>query len=200
MSVEYDYLLKILLVGDSGVGKSALLQKYVDNTFPDSYISTIGVDFKIKEQIYGSKKYKLQIWDTAGQERFRSITSSYYRGANCILIMFDLTDPESFDHVKMWLEDADKYGNANVMKILIGTKADLITKIAIDKNVINNFVDSVQIEYIETSAKNGNNINALFEKVCSNFLAKFSNVLPSNKQNIKLPLKQNVAPDKKCCK
>ena len=200
MSTEYDHLLKILLIGDSGIGKSTFLLKYVDDAFSESYISTIGVDFKIKEQTYATKKYKLQIWDTAGQERFRTITSSYYRGAHCILIMFDLTDIASFENVKMWLNEVAKHANENSMKILVGTKADLVGKIAVRKDMIQNLVHSAGIQYIETSAKNGTNINAAFQQVCSDFSTKFGmNIGTNNKPHIQVQNKQNMPSKKNCC-
>jgi len=200
MSTKYDHLLKILLIGDSGIGKSTFLQRYTDDTFSENYILTIGVDFKIKEQSYATKKYKLQIWDTAGQERFRTIASSYYRGAHCILIMFDLTDIASFNNVKMWLGEVTKHANENSMKILIGTKADLIDKIAVRKDMIQNLVYSTGIQYIETSAKNGTNIDAVFQQVCSNFSIKFGmNIDTNNGQHIQLQNKQNMPNKKNCC-
>ena len=101
--INYDYLFKILLIGDSGVGKSCLILRFAENMFIDSYISTIGVDFKIKTISLFGKIVKLQIWDTAGQERFRTITTSYYRGSHAILIVYDITSMESFRNVTSWL-------------------------------------------------------------------------------------------------
>lgn len=103
MAGEYDHLFKVLLIGDSGVGKSCLLLRFADDSYTESYISTIGVDFKIRNFTLEGKKIKLQMWDTAGQERFRTIISSYYRGAHGIIIVYDITDLESFNNVKIWL-------------------------------------------------------------------------------------------------
>ncbi|KAK8266160.1 hypothetical protein V6Z12_D12G227500 [Gossypium hirsutum] len=128
MNPEYDYLFKLLLIGDSGVGKSCLLLRFADDSYLDSYISTIGVDFKIRTVEHDGKIIKLQIWDTAGQERFRTITSSYYRGAHGIIIVYDVTDQESFNNVNQWLNEISRYGSENVNKLLVGNKSDLTAK------------------------------------------------------------------------
>lgn len=122
----------MLLIGDSGVGKSCLLLRFADDTYTESYISTIGVDFKIRTIDLDGKTIKLQIWDTAGQERFRTITSSYYRGAHGIIVVYDCTDQETFNNVKQWLEEIDRYACDNVNKLLVGNKCDLHTKKVVD--------------------------------------------------------------------
>ena len=111
MAQEYDYVFKLVLIGDSGVGKSCLLLRFADDTYTESHISTIGVDFKIRTIQLDGKTIKLQIWDTAGQERFRTITSSYYRGAHGIIVVYDTTDSETFEHVKTWLHEIERYAS-----------------------------------------------------------------------------------------
>ena len=162
MSNDYDYLFKLLLIGDSGVGKSCLLLRFADNTYTDSYISTIGVDFKIRTVEIDGKTVKLQIWDTAGQERFRTITSSYYRGAHGIIVVYDVTDKVSFNNVKQWLGEIDRYACQSVNKLLVGNKADLAEKRVVDFNEAKEFADSLRIPFLETSAKSAQNVEEAF--------------------------------------
>ncbi|KAH7302370.1 hypothetical protein KP509_23G069500 [Ceratopteris richardii] len=150
MNPEYDYLFKLLLIGDSGVGKSCLL------------LRTIGVDFKICTVELDSKTIKLQIWDTAGQERFRTITSSYYRGAHGIIIVYDVIDQESFNNEKHWLNEIDRYASENVKKLLVGNKCDLIAKKVVDTQTAKAFADEIGIPFLETSAKNATNVEESF--------------------------------------
>lgn len=173
MNPEYDFLFKLLLIGDSGVGKSCLLLRFADDTYTESYISTIGVDFKIRTIELDGKTIKLQIWDTAGQERFRTITSSYYRGAHGIIVVFDVTDLESFNNVKQWLHEIDRYASENVNKLLVGNKCDLTSKRAVTTEQAKEFADSLGIEYLETSAKNATNVERAFTTMAAQIKARY---------------------------
>jgi len=161
-SGEYDYLFKLLLIGDSGVGKSCLLLRFADDTYTESYISTIGVDFKIRTIELEGKTVKLQIWDTAGQERFRTITSSYYRGAHGIIVVYDVTDSDTFSNVKQWLQEIDRYASEGVDKLLVGNKSDLTSKKVVEYSVAKEFADQLNIHFLETSAKNATNVEQAF--------------------------------------
>ncbi|OEL32215.1 GTP-binding protein YPTM1, partial [Dichanthelium oligosanthes] len=157
-----DYLFKLLLIGDSSVGKSCFLLRFADDSYVDSYISTIGVDFKIHTIEMDGKTIKLQIWDTAGQERFRTITSSYYRGAHGIIIVYDITDMESFNNVKQWLSEIDRYANDSVCKLLVGNKCDLAESRAVETAVAQAYADEIGIPFLETSAKESINVEEAF--------------------------------------
>ncbi|EYU19463.1 hypothetical protein MIMGU_mgv1a012444mg [Erythranthe guttata] len=162
MNPEYDYLFKLLLIGDSGVGKSCLLLRFADDSYLESYISTIGVDFKIRTVEQDGKTIKLQIWDTAGQERFRTITSSYYRGAHGIIVVYDVTDQESFNNVKQWLNEIDRYASDSVNKLLVGNKCDLTSQKVVSTETAQAFADEIGIPFMETSAKNATNVEQAF--------------------------------------
>jgi Ras-related protein Rab-1A len=166
--VHYDYLFKILIIGDSGVGKSCLMTRFSDEVFESNYISTIGVDFKIKTIDVEDKVIKLQVWDTSGQERFRSITSSYYRGAHGIMITFDVTDYSTFMNVKQWLAEIDKYACETAELILVGTKGDQTSKRQVSSERIKELTDSLKMTYIETSSKTGTNIDLAFRTLAFN--------------------------------
>ena len=120
MNPEYDFLFKLLLIGDSGVGKSCLLLRFADDTYTESYISTIGVDFKIRTINLDGKTIKLQIWDTAGQERYRSLAPMYYRGAAAAIVVYDITKKDSFNGAKSWVKELQRRGDPNVVIALAG--------------------------------------------------------------------------------
>lgn len=161
---DYDYIFKIVIIGDSGVGKSCMLLRFADNEFTDSYISTIGVDFKIKTLNVEGTNIKLQIWDTAGQDRFRTITSSYYRHANGIIIAYDITDTQSFENVQKWLEEITRYATEDVAKLIVGNKCDLESERVVKFEDGKQMAKSFDIPFIETSAKSSTNvINAFME-------------------------------------
>jgi len=175
MTPEYDYLFKLLLIGDSGVGKSCLLLRFADDTYTESYISTIGVDFKIRTINLDGKCVKLQIWDTAGQERFRTITSSYYRGAHGIIVVYDVTDRETFNNVKQWLHEIERYANENVNKLLVGNKCDLETRRQVKAEMGTELAESLNIEFMETSAKSKQNVDKAFETMAAQIKARMKN-------------------------
>jgi len=203
---DYDYLFKLLLIGDSGVGKSCLLLRFADNTYTDSYISTIGVDFKIRTLDIDGKTVKLQIWDTAGQERFRTITSSYYRGAHGIIVVYDVTDKVSFNNVKQWLGEIDRYACQSVNKLLVGNKADLVEKKVVDYNESKEFADSLGISFLETSAKSAQNVEEAFLTMTRQIKERVSQrpdgpAKPSGSVNISTNSKKikDGKGSKKCC-
>jgi Ras-related protein Rab-1A len=166
---DYDYLFKLVLIGDTGVGKSCLLLRFADDAFTESYISTIGVDFRFRTLKVDGKTVKLQIWDTAGQERFRTITSAYYRGADGIVMVYDVTSRETFDHVSDWLNEVDKYANEGTCKLLVGNKSDMDGK-QVEPSEAQEYAETLQIPCIETSAKSAENVEAAFVKMASELI------------------------------
>ena len=162
---DYDYLFKLLLIGDSGVGKSCLLLRFADDSWSDTYITTIGVDFKIRTLELDGKVIKLQIWDTAGQERFRTITSSYYRVSHGIIVVYDITNMTSLINVKQWMQEIDRYAKHDVSRFVVGNKSDLETQRAVPKETGQGFAASLGVPFMETSAKNSDNVGELFTEM-----------------------------------
>ncbi|KAI9845273.1 MAG: GTP-binding protein of the rab [Thelocarpon superellum] len=192
MNPEYDYLFKLLLIGDSGVGKSCLLLRFADDTYTESYISTIGVDFKIRTIELDGKTVKLQIWDTAGQERFRTITSSYYRGAHGICVVYDVTDMDSFNNVKQWLQEIDRYATEGVNKLLVGNKSDMSDKKVVEYTVAKEFADSLGIPFLETSAKNASNVEQAFLTMARQIKERMGTTTVNNKPTVQVGQGQGV--------
>ena len=164
---EYHYLFKVVLVGNSSVGKSSIVVRYADDEFSEVFLATIGVDFRFKSFPLGSNKVKLQIWDTAGHERFRTITSSYYRGAHALMIVFDLSDHQSFvDAISYWYEEVRTSCPPDTQILLVGNKCDLASKRSVSAEEAQEFVaNHREIEYIETSAKTAQHIEDAFHKI-----------------------------------
>eukprot|EP01104_Vermistella_antarctica_P007149 TRINITY_DN178_c0_g1_i4.p1 TRINITY_DN178_c0_g1~~TRINITY_DN178_c0_g1_i4.p1 ORF type:complete len:203 (+),score=56.41 TRINITY_DN178_c0_g1_i4:76-684(+) len=172
MQQDYDYLFKLLIIGDSGVGKSCLLLRFSDDIFTDSFISTIGVDFKIRTIEIDGVKVKLQIWDTAGQERFRTITSSYYRGAHGIIVVYDVTDQKSFNNITKWLKEIDTFAGPHVQKLLVGNKCDLEDERTITVDAGNELAVKLGVPFVETSAKDSINVEQAFRTMAEDIKNK----------------------------
>lgn len=206
---KYEYIFKIILIGSSGVGKSSLLQRYIQKAFNDSYASTIGVDFFMKSINIGEKSIKLQLWDTAGTEKFRSITTGYYRGADAAFVVFDLASKNSFNAVGEWIESYYKYKNPESEKnvVLIGNKVDLVDQREVTKEEAENYVKANNIFYFETSAKDGNNVEECFNFIAEKLLEQFENRKDKDEVKRKEVIKNDklkkdavvIIGDKKCC-
>ena len=185
-SLDYDYLFKYLIIGNSGVGKSCLLIRFTDDKFEEGYVTTIGVDFKIKTLEIEGKSVKLQIWDTAGQERFRNIVSTYYKGGHGIMMVYDITDLESFRYLDSWLKEIEKNASKNVYKILVGNKNDMEKerKVSFEKGM--EFADLHGMKFFETSAKENKNVEEAFKEMTKdiiNSLKKVNEKINSNSNN-----------------
>ena len=209
-SKNYQYIFKLILIGNSGVGKSCILNRYIKHTFEEKYKCTIGVDFLMKTVTINNQTVKLQIWDTAGQEKYKSMVSSYYRGANVALIVFDLTSHQSFDDLPLWIQNYYKNGPEQKNIILIGNKKDMVEERKVLEDEAKLFSETNNMMYFETSAKNGENIDYIFNYAAEKLLEFYSGnkeailkrqTTPNNEKQINnfqdIRIEQNKK--KKCC-
>ena len=195
--------LKILIIGDSFVGKTCLLLRYCDGECPEVHMATIGVEFKDKKINLNGKEIKLQIWDTSGQERFRSITQNFYRNADGIIFVFDVTKIDTFTHIKDWLLDS-QVEDLDLKKILVGNKIDLAENRVIDKEKIDNFAKSKNMKAFETSAKDGTNVEQIFTEIASLILSdkterEINSLYTKNPQNLSISSDLTESKHKKNC-
>ena len=202
---NYDFIFKVLLLGNSDVGKSSLLLRYVDSVWSDTFVPTIGVDFKVKTIEIDGKKVKLQIWDTAGQERFRTVVSTYFRGAHGIFLIYDITNRDSFKNLENWLIEIEKNASENVLKILIGNKNDLEDERDISPDEGKSFANRNGMQFIETSAKMNTNVNEAFEtlgKLMIEFNSQQKQAMTQDKKDKKVlgaSSGKNLNTKKGCC-
>uniref|UniRef100_H2Z0C8 Uncharacterized protein n=1 Tax=Ciona savignyi TaxID=51511 RepID=H2Z0C8_CIOSA len=170
----FKFFSKVMIAGDSGVGKTCLLVRYKDGTFlGGNFISTVGIDFKHKTLMIEGKKIKLQIWDTAGQERFRSMTHSFFRDCSAILLVYDICNPQSFANVTNWISDIRQYASSDVTLVLVGNKCDCSSaerKVKVQDGV--RLAKEYDIVFLETSAKTGVNVDLAFDAVAKELYKK----------------------------
>ncbi|XP_073240992.1 ras-related protein Rab-8B-like [Porites lutea] len=159
---DYEVTYKILILGDSGVGKTCLIFRFIENIFSDSYISTIGIDCRSKIVDLDGKRVRLQIWDTAGQERFRTLTSAYFRGAMGIVLVYDVTTEDSFKHIAQWLQNIQDNASPDVCKVLVGNKIDCDDERVIDTDKGKSISENADLEFFETSARTGEGVSEAF--------------------------------------
>eukprot|EP01132_Coremiostelium_polycephalum_P001367 gene1367-1725_t len=162
---EEETLYKIILVGESGVGKSSILVRFTDNTFTPHFAPTLGVDFNVKtiRNKETGQTVKLQLWDTAGQERFKSITQTFYRGSHGVVVVYDVTDPKSFERCKNWVEDINQYTGNGMIIILVGNKSDLTASRKVVFEQGKALADQLNIKFLETSAKENFGVTTVFD-------------------------------------
>uniref|UniRef100_V9LBN5 Ras-related protein Rab-13 n=1 Tax=Callorhinchus milii TaxID=7868 RepID=V9LBN5_CALMI len=198
MAKAYDYLFKLLLIGDSGVGKTCLIIRFAEDNFNSTYISTIGIDFKIKTVDVEGKKIKLQVWDTAGQERFKTITTAYYRGAMGIILVYDITDEKSFENIQNWMKSIKENASATVERMLLGNKCDMENKRKVTKERAEKLAKDHGIRFFETSAKSSLNVAEAFQSLASDILLKMNKKSGQGHQGQKVPLDKDQRTPNKC--
>ena len=161
-SINFHYLFKYIIIGDSAVGKSNLLLQYCHNKFNDDYQATIGVEFGAKNLTVNNKIYRVQIWDTAGQENFRSITRAYYKNSVCALVVYDITNKDTFNNVQTWIEDCKNQSPKTIFMVLVGNKNDLEDKRQVKYEEGMELANKNGMMFFETSAKSGFNVEEIF--------------------------------------
>ena len=155
--------IKVLLVGNSSVGKTSIMLRYLDDFFVENFLPTVGIDFKTKMVGHNGKNIKVNLWDTAGQEKFRTLTTSYYKGANAVIFVFDITERESFFQLRDWIMETKKHVGNDFMGIIVGNKLDLDYKRVVKTDELLYLAEDVQMPVFEVSAKDGTNISEVFE-------------------------------------
>jgi len=193
-AINFDYLLKYIIIGDAAVGKSNLLLRYAHGQFKPEYQLTIGVEFGAKNVNIRNKIYRIQIWDTAGQENFRSITRAYYKNSVCALVVYDISNRDSFNNVSTWIEDCKNQSPKTIFMVLVGNKSDLEDRRQVSTEEGQELADKFGILFYETSAKEGTNVEEIFndsaDKIAKNIEQNYYDLENENcgiKQGVNKP-------------
>ncbi|KAM3128247.1 hypothetical protein pb186bvf_019666 [Paramecium bursaria] len=203
---DVDHLFKVILLGDTSVGKSQILQRFTRNMFIDHSSATVGVEFSAKPMEILNKKIKLQVWDTAGQEKFKGIARAYYKGAVGALMIYDITDSTSFQSIKRWQDEVQQHAKENIVLMLVGNKCDLEQNRKVTKKESIEFAQANKMGFLETSAKTGQNIDFAFQQLAEELLRnidvkqedEFKNI-PRGNQRLSVVAKPQDKKDGSCC-
>ena len=201
------YILKLLTIGDQFVGKSSIINRYIDDKFNENIKPTLAIDYKTKMIQKGENLIKISIYDTAGEEKYRHLIKNYYNGSNGILLVFDITDKNSFDNLNFWLDELEKNCNLNNLYIfLVGNKTDRKKERKVSYDEAKNFADMKKIPYIEISAKTGDNIDKLFNDFIKGTIINIIEQKKKDNSFLKESFKisfldkdEKTIRDKKCC-
>lgn len=198
-SITYDKKLKIMVVGESLVGKTSLIRRYTKNKFGGDYLATIGIDFQFKYLDINGKKVKVELWDTAGQERFKSIAKTYFQSSDGLLIVYDITCRNSFSKLDDWFEQIRLNAPENSKLMLVGNKKDIEKKREVSMEEGLNFANQNNVKFYETSAKDGTNVNSVFELLAQEIISDEEIIKTRNKRSSQVLKKKNIKPEKKAC-
>ena len=195
-SNEVEFVFKILLLGDSEVGKSCFLMRYSDNVFVENYITTIGLDYKLKSvKLDSGKTIKVQLWDTAGQDKYRTIAKNYFKGSHGILLLYDITKQSSFNNIREWIQDIREEVSPKAIIFLIGNKIDLADQRKISKEKGIELAEEYKLPFFEASAKSGENVDEVFKALYK----KISEVYGDLEREIGSKLNKRKKNQRKCC-
>ena len=190
--------LKIIILGSSEVGKTCILNRYFHNEFKENVLSTVGIDFQTKFFKFDDQKIKVNYIDTAGQEKFRAISVNYLKGTNGVILVFDITNKETFDLLESWLNELKDTNKSNISKVLVGNKSDLAENREVTVEDANKFANNINCKYFEASAKTGENINEALDEIARISFINFSST-EERSNSIVLSKKQGKIKKKKCC-
>ena len=193
---EVEFVFKILLLGDSEVGKSCFLMRYSDNVFVENYITTIGLDYKLKNvKLDSGKTIKVQLWDTAGQDKYRTIAKNYFKGSHGILLLYDITKQSSFNNIREWIQDIREEVSPKAIIFLIGNKIDLADQRKISKEKGIELAEEYKLPFFEASAKSGENVDEVFKALYK----KISEVYGDLEREMGSKLNKRKKNQRKCC-
>ena len=193
----FDVKYKIMVLGESKVGKTSLIKRYTKDQFGGVYLTTVGMDFQDKIIEIEDKKVRLQVWDTAGQERFRNVTKSYFQSSHGLLVVYDITDRESFEKINFWIENIKNNAPENAKLILVGNKCDLANERKVSYEEGENYAKNLNIKFFEASARDGTNVNELFFYLANEIYQDEKTKGKDNKKTVQLDSKKKGK--KGCC-